>query len=96
MHRQQCFGEIKNGAFLRTGAYFVFIFEPLGGFVPPMAYTKALVGVITEIHCSIVGEISTNSSKLHLGSIPVNSAVRRKCGKIRRNALTVPERDGSS
>ena len=55
--------------------YFFFIFEPLGGFDPPMAQTKAVTSAITELHCSIAAEISTNSSKLHLGLILVNSAV---------------------
>ena len=86
-----------NGGFSkRTGAYFFFIFEPLGGFDPPMAETKALAGANTEMHCSILGEMSTNSSKMHLGSLLVNSAVRRNCGKIQENALTVPQSDGSS
>ena len=43
-----------------------------------MAQTKTLAGAITEIHCSIVvAEMSTNSSMMHLGSILVNSGVRR-------------------
>ena len=37
-----CFGEMKNVNFLRTGAYFFFTFELLGGFDPPWAQTKAL------------------------------------------------------
>ena len=53
-----------------------------------MAQTKALTGAITYIHCSIVDEVSTSSSKMNLGRILVNSAVRRNCGKIRENALT--------
>ena len=40
-----------------------------------MAQTKAVTSAITELHCSIVAEISTSSSKLHLGLILVNSAV---------------------
>ena len=61
-----------------------------------MAQTKALAGALTEMHCSIVGEMSTSSSKMHLGSILVNSAVRRNGGKIRENALTVPQSDCSN
>ena len=45
-----------------------------------MAQTKALVGVIAEMHCSIVAKMSTNSSKNYLGSILVNSAVCHNCG----------------
>ena len=60
---------------LITGAYLFFIFEPPGGFDPPMAQTKALVGVITEVRCSIVANMSTKSSKKHLGSILVNIKV---------------------
>ena len=97
---------MKNGVFFRTGAFFFFIFEPLGRFGPPMAQTKALAGAITEMYfkrkkklkknCWIVGEMSTNSSQIHLGSILVNSAVLRNCGKIQENALTVPQNDRSS
>ena len=49
--------------FLRTGTYFFLVFEPLVGFDPPMARTKAFAGAITEMLCLIVGEMSTNSSK---------------------------------
>ena len=73
-----------------------FIFEPLSGFDPPMAQTNALAGAITEMHCSIVADVSINSFKMYLGSILMNSAVRHNCGKIRENALTVPQSDGSS
>ena len=51
-----------------NGSLFNFIFEPLCGFDPPMASTKALSGAITEMDCSIVPEISTNSSEIRLGS----------------------------
>ena len=51
-----------------------------------MALTKALAGVIPEIHCSIVAEMSSNSSKMHLGSILMNSAVCFNCLKIREKA----------
>ena len=61
-----------------------------------MAQIKVLAGAITEIHCSIVVEMSTNSSKINLGSILVNNSVRRHFGKIRGNVLTVPQCDGSS
>ena len=37
---------IKNGAYSRTGAYSVIIFEPLGGLDPPIAQTKALAGAM--------------------------------------------------
>ena len=59
-----------------------------------MAQMKALAGAITEMHCSILDEMSTNSSKMHLGSILVNSAARSNCGKIQENAFTVPQSDG--
>ena len=36
------------------GAYFVFIFEPLGEFDPSMAQTKTVAGAITEMPFSIV------------------------------------------
>ena len=92
---KQYFGGIKKG--VRTGAYFFFIFEPLRGFDPPMARTKAVAGAITEIHCSIVADMSINSSKMHLGSILMNSAVRHNnCGKIGENTLTVSQSSGSS
>ena len=64
VHDLQCFGEIKKGVFLGTGAYFFFICEPLGGFDPPMAQTKAPARAITEMQCSIVADVSTNSSKM--------------------------------
>ena len=54
-----------------------------------MAQTKALADVITQIHCSIVGEMSIKISILHLGWILVNSDVRPNCGKIRENTLAV-------
>ena len=60
---------MKNAVFLRTRAYFFFIFDP------PMAQTKALTGAITEIPCSVVTVMSINSSKMNLGSIRVNSTV---------------------
>ena len=34
-----------------------------------MTQKKVLSVAITDTHCSIVGEMSTNSSKVHLGSI---------------------------
>ena len=40
-----------------------------------MAQMKAFVGVITEVRGSIVANMSTNSSKKHLGSILVNIEV---------------------
>ena len=40
-----------------------------------MAQTKALAGGITEMPCSVMAEVSANSSKMHLGSVLVNSAV---------------------
>ena len=61
-----------------------------------MAQTKALAGVNTEMHYSIVADMSINCSKIYLGSILTNSAVRHNCGKLRENALTVPQSDGSS
>ena len=53
-----------------------------------MAQTKALAGATTEMLRSIVGEMSANSSKIHIGSILVNVVVRRNWEKIRENALT--------
>ena len=58
---------LRTSFVFRTGAYFLFIFEPLGGFDPPMAQTKALAGAITERHCSIVDDMSSNGFKMHLG-----------------------------
>ena len=82
---------LRTALFLRTGAYFFFIYEPLGGFDPPMAQAKALGGgAITEMHYPIVVDMSINGSKVYLGSILMNSAVCHNCGKIRENALTVP------
>ena len=40
-----------------------------------MAQTKALVGMITEMRCSIVANMITKGSKKHLGSILVNIKV---------------------
>ena len=56
---------------------------------------KVLAGAIAEMQCSIVGAMSTNSSKMYLGWILVNNAVRRNCGKIRENALIDLQIDGS-
>ena len=92
----QCFGENKNGDFFKNGSLFLLYFEPLDRFDPSMAQMKALAGAITEMHCSIEVEFSTNSSKMHLGTILVNRSVRHNCGKIRENSLVVPQRDGSS
>ena len=39
----------------------------LGRFDPLITQTKVLARAITEMHCSIVAEMSTNSSKLHPG-----------------------------
>ena len=61
-----------------------------------MAQTKPLAGAITEMRCSTVAEMCTNSFKMHLGSILENSAVRHNCGKILENALTVPQTAESS
>ena len=36
--------------FLRTGAYFFLIFEPLYGFDPRRAQAKALAGIIPDMH----------------------------------------------
>ena len=50
-----------------------------------MAQTKALTGAIIEMHCSIVGEMPANCSKIHqLGSVLVNSAVRHNCGNFEK------------
>ena len=73
---KKCFGEIKNGVFSRTGAHF-FVFEPLGGFDCRL----------TEILCSVVAEMSTNSFKMHLGSILMDGADCNNFGKIREIAL---------
>lgn len=43
-----------------------------------MALMKALAGVITEMPCSVMVEMSTNSSKICLGL----SAVGHNCGKF--------------
>ena len=63
-----------------------------------MAQTKALAGAIAEMHCLIMTEMYINSSKMHLGSILVNSAVRHNyCEKIIESALlTVLQGNGSS
>ena len=87
---------LRTAFFLRTGAHFVFIFYSLGEFGPPTAQTKAIDVTITDMPCSVVAEMSTKMSKMHLGSILVSSAVCRNCIKIVENALTVPQNDGSS
>lgn len=46
-----------------------------------------LTSATTENNFSIVCEMSTNSSKMHLGGILVYSAVRRKCGKSEKMLL---------
>ena len=62
-----------------------------------MAQTEVLADAIIEMHCSIADEMAIRSSKMHLGSILMNSAVRQNCGEIREHALlTVPQSDGSS
>ena len=48
---------------------------------------KVLVSAITEIHCSIVIEISTKNSKIRLGSVLVNSAVCHNRWKTLENGL---------
>ena len=58
-----------------------------------MAQMKVLASAITEIHCSIVVEMSTNISKIHLGSVLVNSAVSHNCGKTLENGLRFHKRD---
>ena len=68
--------------FFRTAAYFLFKFEPRGGIDPPIALTKALAGVITEMPCSVVAEMSTNNSKIFPAFILVKSAVCHNCGKF--------------
>ena len=70
---KQCFGEENNGVFIKNGSLFLLYFEARGGFDPPMAQTKALAVAITEMRCSIMAKMSTNSSKMHLWSIPANS-----------------------
>ena len=86
-------GRLRTAGFLRTE----FIPSSFFRFDPPKAQIKALAGAITVMHCSIiVAEMSTNSSKIHLGSILVNSAVRHNCWKIRENALAAPQSYRSS
>ena len=59
-----------------------------------MAQPKALAGAITEMPCSGVAEMFTRSSKMHLGSILVNSAgCHNNYVKTLKNALTVPNND---
>ena len=54
---------MKNGVFSKAGAYVFFIFDPLCGFDLPMAHqAKAVASAITEIYCSIVGEMFINNS----------------------------------
>ena len=60
-----------------------------------MTRTKAFSGAIAEMHCSVMAEIFTNGSKMHPGSILVNSVVRHNCGTIRENTLMVPQSDRS-
>ena len=82
---------------IRTGAYFFSIsslclnrwVESIGRWLKQ----KPLQVPFTEMHCSLMGEMST---KMHLGSILVNSAIRLNFGKILENALTVQQSDGSS
>ena len=62
------------------------MFEPQSEFDPPMAQTKALACGITALLCSIVAEMSTTISKLHLRSILANSSIRLDCVKIRGKA----------
>ena len=52
-----------------------------------MAQMKFHANAITEMHCSIVVEMSTNISKIHLGSVLVNRAVCHNCGKTLENGL---------
>ena len=70
LRRSRC---VQN--FLRRGAYFVLIFELLGGFDPRMAQTKALAGAITKMRCSVVAKMFFKSSTTHVGSIVATSRV---------------------
>ena len=70
---------LRPAYFSKTGDYFVYIFEQLGGVDPPMAQTEALAVGITEMRCSELAEMYTKRSKMHLGSILVNSAVCYNC-----------------
>ena len=88
--------KLRTAFFLTTGVYLAFSFEPLGGFDPPMAQTNALAGAIKGGFCSVITKMSTESSKIHPGSILVNSAVHHIYGKIQKNALTAPQSGGSS
>ena len=70
------FGEMKNGVSFKSERFISsFIFEPLDGFNPSMAQTKAVTSAITELHRSVGAEISTNSSNLHLGLTLVKIAL---------------------
>ena len=42
-----------------------------------MAHTKALADASTEIHCSILADVSINSPKMYLESVLMNSAVEK-------------------
>ena len=90
-HIKQCCGELENGVFvLRTVAYFVFTFEPLGGFDPAVAQTKVLAGAIAKIPCSVAVKMSTKRYKMRLGSVLVNRAVFHNFVKIVENVISVP------
>ena len=49
-HLQQCFGEIENGVFFRTGHSVFFSFEALGGFNCQIAQTKLPVKKKSSSH----------------------------------------------
>ena len=61
-----------------------------------MAQAKIPAGATPEMPCSVVAEMFTNGSKMHLGSILVNSAVRHNCRTIRKVYLIVLKMDESS
>ena len=60
-----------------------------------MTQTKALASAITDASCNS-GQDVCEQSKIHPGSILVNSAVRRSCEKQQENIPTVPQSDVSS
>ena len=59
---------VYSGTSYRNGSSKQHLGGPkLSAHLPPY-----LAGAITEIHCSIVDEMSTNNSKMYLGSILMN------------------------
>ena len=84
---------MENGVFFKESLFFIFLLNRCVDSICRWLKRKPFLVRFTEMHCSIAVEMSTNSFKMRLGLILVNSVVRRNCGKFRQNVLTGPQCD---